>query len=258
VENSGDPGGGQRLTLQETLFVEQLAAIDDRVRYQVPMDLEHIRCFLNTSVHGSPITQLTIMHAYQTCIKRIVRFANSLQDFVELPPDDMQKLLVSNTVSIINIKIVLWFHPSSDLKKQILLCGGTRNLYQEALLEGKLTDHGLWRVNYCDVFASPWCCDSSFEDRYEVLIKELHTLNLDHNIVVLLSVMCLFDSDHVTALTQGPTIKSHRQKFALLLHRYLSEQTGQEQAEALFPKYKEVLAKLREMAEILINKRLIC
>ena len=31
-----------------------------------------------------------------------------LQDFVELPPDDMQKLLVSNTVSIINIKISRW------------------------------------------------------------------------------------------------------------------------------------------------------
>ena len=116
---------------------------------------------------SSKISQMTIMHAYQTCIKRIVRFANSLQvrfsrnihiftryctisdqkqifiiqyddfhyslkicctyqfkfnscfqDFVELPPDDMQKLLVSNTVSIINIRIARWFHPKTDLKTQ--------------------------------------------------------------------------------------------------------------------------------------------
>jgi len=69
----------QSFTLQETLFVEQLAAIDERVRNQVPMDPTHVRSFLNTAVFGTFITKITIMHAYQTCIKRIVRFANSLQ-----------------------------------------------------------------------------------------------------------------------------------------------------------------------------------
>ena len=32
----------------------------------------------------------------------------------------------------------------------------------------KVTEDGLWRVNYDDVFASPWCCDSYYEDRYKV------------------------------------------------------------------------------------------
>ena len=36
------------------------------------------------------------------------------QDFVELPPDDMQKLLVHNTVSIINIKIARWLNEVSN------------------------------------------------------------------------------------------------------------------------------------------------
>lgn len=87
------------------------------------MDPAHVRSFLNTAVFGTFITKITIMHAYQTCIKRIVRFANSLQvwkrsgtietilisslqDFVELPPDDMQKLLVANTVSTQSIILV--------------------------------------------------------------------------------------------------------------------------------------------------------
>lgn len=38
---------------------------------------------------------------------------------MELPPDDMQKLLVANTVSIINIRIIRWLHPAIDLKKQV-------------------------------------------------------------------------------------------------------------------------------------------
>jgi len=246
-------------TLQETLFVEQLAAIDERVRYQVPMDQDHVKSFLNTAVSGSPISQMTIMHAYQACIKRIVRFANSLQDFVELPPHDMQKLLVANTVSIINIRIVRWFHPSIDLKTQLNLCGGGgHDLFMEAVETGKVSEHGRWRVNYDDVFCSPWCCDSTFEDRYEILMKEMHTLNFDNTIMVLLSVMCLFDSTKVADLAKESTIVSHGQKFALLLKRYLLQQSGEEQCELAFPKYHETLVKLKEMAEILINKRLIC
>ena len=43
------------------------------------MDVTHGKSFLDCAISGSPISQMTIMHAYQTCIKRIVRFANSLQ-----------------------------------------------------------------------------------------------------------------------------------------------------------------------------------
>lgn len=245
-------------TLQETLFVEQLTAIDERVRYQVPMETSHGRSFLDCAVSGSHISQMTIMHAYQTCIKRIVRFANSLQDFVELPPDDMQKLLVSNTVSIINIRIARWFHPKTDLKSQINFCGTGQDLFKEAMQEGKVSIGTVLKVGYDDVFSSPWCCDSSHEDRYETLIKEIHHLELDSTVVVLLSVMCLFDSDHVTDLSAKSTIVSHGRKFSLLLQRYLVESMGKERTAECFAKYQEALRKLREMAEILINKRLIC
>jgi len=245
-------------TLQETLFVEQLTAIDERVRYQVPMEVSHGRSFLDCAVSGNHISQMTIMHAYQTCIKRIVRFANSLQDFVELPPDDMQKLLVSNTVSIINIRIARWFHPKTDLKTQITFCGTGQDLFKEAMQEGKLSDGTPLKVGYDDVFSSPWCCDSSHEDRYETLIREIHQLDLDSTVVVLLSVMCLFDSEQVTELTAKSTIISHGRKFSLLLQRYLVESIGKEKTAECFLKYQEALQKLREMAEILINKRLIC
>ena len=51
----------------------------DECLRQVPIDPAHVRSFLNTAVFGTFVTKITIMHAYQTCIKRIVRFANSLQ-----------------------------------------------------------------------------------------------------------------------------------------------------------------------------------
>ena len=43
----------------------------------------------------------------------LLMFFPFLQDFVELPPDDMQRLLVHNTVSIINIKIARWLNEVS-------------------------------------------------------------------------------------------------------------------------------------------------
>ena len=46
---------------------------------------------------------------------------------MELPPDDMQKLLVSNTVSIINIRIARWFHPKTNLKTQVAKEKGDSN-----------------------------------------------------------------------------------------------------------------------------------
>merc|ERR1740131_494980 len=144
------PNQANNFTLQEILFVEQLAAIEERVRSQVPMEASQVEIFLECALTGSPISQTTIMHAYQTCIKRIVRFANSLQDFVELPPDDMQKLLVSNTVSIINIRLARWFHPKTNLETQLALCGPGVDLLKEA---GGQPQEGRSRVNYEDVFS---------------------------------------------------------------------------------------------------------
>ena len=49
------------------------------------MDVVHGKSLLECAITGSPISQMAIMHAYQTCIKRIVRFANSLQVCFFLP-----------------------------------------------------------------------------------------------------------------------------------------------------------------------------
>merc|ERR1719348_1290086 len=132
------------------------------------------------------------------------------------------------------------------------------DLVKEAEEEGRLGNQEGFRVNYEDIFNSPWCCDSSHEERYEVLMQEMHSLELDRTVVVLLSVMALFDSHQVESLTARDTILSHSRKFSLLLQRYLVESKPQTGATALQSKYQDALKTIREMAEILINKRLIC
>ena len=52
----------------------------------------------------------------------------------------------------------------------MFLLGTSGDLYQEAVDNGRLTEDLNMKVGYSDIFISPWCCDSSHEDRYEKLI----------------------------------------------------------------------------------------
>ena len=61
----------------------------------------------------------------------------------------------------------------TDLKAQMFLLGTGTDLYQEALDTGRLTEDLNMKVGYSDIFISPWCCDSSHEDRYEKLIGRI-------------------------------------------------------------------------------------
>ena len=151
----------------------------------------------------------------------------------------MQKLLVSNTVSIINIKISRWLSEVTiykllfwtpklkiinvqDLKTQMGLLGTNHDLYKEAANAGRLTEDLNMKVDYSDIFISPWCCDSSHEDRYEALVQQVCELELDPTTVVLLSVMSLFyisQSQASSSLAASSTIASHQRKFSLLLQR---------------------------------------
>ena len=111
---------------------------------------------------------------------------------------------------------------NTDLKSQMSLLGTNQDLYKEAVDGGRVTEDLNMKVAYSDIFISPWCCDSSHEDRYEALVKEMSMLELDPTTVVLLSVMSLFyisqqaQSAHLSA---SSSIASHQRKFSLLLQR---------------------------------------
>jgi hypothetical protein len=244
---------------QETIFLEQLAAIDENLKTQVPMDEEHCRSFLRCAMSGAKLRQYTILHAYQILIKRIVRLSNSIQDFIELAPGDMHRLLVANTVSMINIRIARWFHPQTTLEQQLSFCSDSGQLYQQVLLQKQLDPQfEIEAIDMEDVFVSPWCCDSSYEDRYFFLLKKMHQLPLDSTPLILLSVIMLFNSEAAVELTQHRLIINNERKFSLLLYRYLNNKYSQDVAQNYFQKFVQAKSSLVEMADILINKRLIC
>ena len=101
------------------------------------------------------------------------------------------------------------------------LLGTPDDLYTQAVDDGRVTEDLNLKVSYSDIFISPWCCDSSHEDRYETLIGEISQLELDPTTVVLLSVMSLFyiSDSQAQQLSAASSIVSHQRKFSLLLQR---------------------------------------
>ena len=103
----------------------------------------------------------------------------------------------------------------------MFLLGTSTDLFQEAVNSGRVAEDLNLKVGYSDIFISPWCCDSSHEDRYEVLIGEMSSLEMDSTTVVLLSVMSLFFTDSNQQITAVNNILSHQRKFSLLLQRFV-------------------------------------
>ena len=121
-----------------------------------------------------------------------------------------------------------FYFQDTSLFSQMSLLGTGEDLYKQAVDEGRVTEDLNLRVSYSDIFISPWCCDSSHEDRYEALIGEMHQLELDPTTVVLLSVMSLFyisESLQSQPLSSSSTIVSHKRKFSLLLQRSVLKHT---------------------------------
>ena len=104
---------------------------------------------------------------------------------------------------------------------QMCLLGTPEDVYSQAVDDGRITEDLNLKVSYSDIFISPWCCDSSHEERYETLIDEISQLELDPTTVVLLSVMSLFyiSDNQSNQLSAVSSIVSHQRKFSLLLQR---------------------------------------
>jgi hypothetical protein len=83
-------------------------------------------------------------------------------------------------------------------------------------------------------------------------------LPLDSTPLILLSVVMLFNTDKVSGLTHMNLVVSNERKFSFLLFMYLQNTYPEDQAQTYFQMFFESKNYLMEMADILINRRLIC
>ena len=152
--------------------------------------------------------------------------------------------------------------PTNDFPSQLTLAVGGNKMGGAATPTGHQEGGGAAqgpKLRYAQIFTSPWCCSAEKEEEYQALMEEISNLDMDEVTSVLIIVMAMLSpvDPKATQLRQPEAVAARRQHFSQLLFRYLNDRLGPETRDSMFQKYTRLLAKMREMAQILKTERLL-
>lgn len=254
-------------TMEEEATVQKLVNLEAQSRHTIPVSLDTMKGIMNSIQTGAPLAYLAAKEGYNTCVQRIAYFVSKLDAFREFESDDRRALLSKNTHMVVNIKSARLLCPQNTLQKQIVYASNAAVSAQEAAAR-------LARLEYHQVFRSPWCCGADIEERYQSMMEDIFNLEMDDVTCVLMAAMAMFASNgqnsqpmichssDINTNSQRERVKDRlraskcQEVFMHLLHRYLKSRVGNDNAVNLMPRYIKILAQLEEMTEIILDKRL--
>ena len=181
-------------------------------------------------------------------MKRIIKYASSLDFFTSFTPEDQRQLLLSNTDMLVNIRSARLLRPGINLTSQICHATGQTSGAMELFKSPE-------RLEYRQIFQSPWACDAVHEDKFADLMESLFHLEMDKTTTTLMGLIVLFSSSHADVKETSRCIQN-QEFFSQMLYRYLCSKIGRSNAITLLPKYMYLISQLEEMAQIMITKRL--
>ena len=114
------------------------------------------------------------------------------------------------------------------------------------------------RLEYWQVYSTPWACHVDHEDKYERLMERFYSTQMDRVTMSLMYVIVLFSTGSLAGgdLEDRARCQRNQEFFCHMLYRYLCSTIGRPNAVRLFPKYLELISQLEEMAQIMVTKKL--
>eukprot|EP00095_Tigriopus_kingsejongensis_P012478 maker-scaffold323_size206388-snap-gene-1.16 protein:Tk12478 transcript:maker-scaffold323_size206388-snap-gene-1.16-mRNA-1 annotation:"hypothetical protein DAPPUDRAFT_304351" len=252
---SWDPHGTPNVlqtqpTSHEHTFLHDLVLKEATCRKEIPLRQETLMKFIDSAKNGTIIPYDACVDGFSTCVQRISKFMGRLDFFSSLMWSDQQILLRCNTHMVVNLKSARMLKPSNDFQGQLCLTNGS----QPHNTNGQQSSKG--RLNYSQIFNSPWCCSADKEDEYKDLMEELFNLEMDDITSVLMMIMTILAPPN-EELIQSSQVASRRTYFSQLLYRYLQSSRGEQEGRVTFQRCTQFLAKLKDMATILKQERLL-
>ena len=110
--------------------------------------------------------------------------------------EDRRALIGNNCHLAVNIKSARLLNPGNSLQQQIQLAAGSETIVRSS--------KDAPRIEYEQIFTSPWCCDASEESQYRAMMESLTSLNMDDGECTLFLLAAMFD-------TSGKSFISHIQ-----------------------------------------------
>ena len=123
---------------------------------------------------------------------------------------------------------------------------------------GQGSSRGDSRLEYWQVYSTPWACHIDHEDKYERLMERFYSTQMDRVTMSLMYVIVLFSTGSLASgdLEDRARCQRNQEFFCHMLYRYMCSTIGRPNAVRLFPKYLELISQLEEMAQIMVTKKL--
>lgn len=256
-------------TIEEVQLVNNLLRIELDTTKSIPVPRETMGMIIQAAQSGGVVPYKAALDGYTVCMRRVIKFASQLDFFRSFTSNDQRSLLLKNTDMIVNIRSARILRPGVNLQDQLQhavgsalnkdTSGVTQMLQQgggQVAAQGSSSGQPTRRLEYKQVFQSPWACDADHEEHFANLMSSIFELKMDKTTISLLTMMALFSVSQID-LEEPDRAMKNQEFFSQLLYRYLCSAIGKTNAINLLPKYTNLLFKLEEMARIMATKRLM-
>jgi hypothetical protein len=183
-------------TEEERQLVQNIMDTELESQRHVPVTMDLISSVVAAATTGRPVPYDICIKGYTTAMKRIIRFASNLDFFKCFGTDDQRHLLLANTDMIINVKTARVLRPGINLQDQLVNVTGwegtDKNGYDHVAGSGTGSfalggfargDRDMVaperRVEYKQIYTSPWASHACHEEKYARLMEGLFDLRMD-------------------------------------------------------------------------------
>eukprot|EP00095_Tigriopus_kingsejongensis_P007212 snap_masked-scaffold1268_size51707-processed-gene-0.2 protein:Tk07212 transcript:snap_masked-scaffold1268_size51707-processed-gene-0.2-mRNA-1 annotation:"vitamin d3 receptor b-like" len=240
-------------TSEEVFLVDNIMNTEIATTRSIPVNPEVLMVMIDAAKKGTAIPYPALVEGYTICMRRIIQFVSKLDFFQSFSLPDQRSLLLHNTDMIVNIRSARLLRPGINLQAQVNHATGGPSL------EPACASMDLFkcqeRLEYKQIFQSPWACDPHHEAQFASLMENLFHLEMDVTTTTLMSMIVLFSTSY-TDLKDSARAVQNQEFFSQLLYRYLGSMIGRKNATQLLPKYMHMISQLEEMSQIMMTKRL--
>ena len=106
-------------TAEETSLVHSVLDKNVATTTSIQVDPQTLMTLVRAAQTGSAIPYETLLEGYTTCMKRIIKFASTLDFFQSFDAADQRALLLSNTDMVVNIRSARLLRPGINLQAQL-------------------------------------------------------------------------------------------------------------------------------------------
>ena len=111
---------------------------------------------------------------------------------------------------VVNIKSARVLNPQNNLQEQLKIAKFDVNSLQGPNQTKPQPNPSLPRIEYHQIFRSPWCCDLGDEHQYKTMMESIINLNMDEVENILMVCAAMFDVSGKAKISYESSERSER------------------------------------------------